>query len=86
MEFNVKAEKNSFIVEIAKIKSEKRLEIRYLDLEDTDLRKTNEITSKIKEETAKYFKCDKVELIFSHKAELKVSSIMRDNKKAFESN
>lgn len=86
MEFNVKAEENSFIVEIAKIKSEKRLEIRYLDLEDTDLRKTNEITSKIKEETAKYFKCDKVELIFSHKAKLKVSSIMRDNKKAFESN
>lgn len=86
MEFNVKAEKNSFIVEMAKTKCEKRLEIRYLDLEDPDLLTTNAISSKIKEETAKHFECDKVELVLDHKAELKVSSIMWDNKKAFESN
>ena len=57
MKFKVTAKAEGFTVELDETKSDKRLEIKNLELEDPFLLTSNSIISEIRNRTRKYFDC-----------------------------
>ena len=86
MKFKVTAKAEGFTVELAETKSDKRLEIKNLELEEPFLLTTDSIISEIKNRTREYFNCEDVELVTDNEVEKKACRIMLSNKQSFESN
>lgn len=86
MKFKVTAKAEGFTVELAETKSDKRLEIKNLELEDPFLLTSNSIISEIRNRTRKYFDCEDVELVTDNEVEKKACRIMLSNKQSFENN
>ena len=85
MKFKVISKETGFTVELAETKSEKRLEIKNLELEEPFLCTVESITSEIKNRASKYFDCDEAELITDDEAERKFYRTILSNKQSFES-
>lgn len=85
MKFKVISKETGFTVELAETKSEKRLEIKNLELEEPFLCTVESIMSEIRNRTSKYFDCDEVELLTDNEAERKFYRIILSNKQSFES-
>ena len=86
MKFKVTAKAEGFTVELAETKSDKRLEIKNLELEEPFLLTTDSIISEIKNRTREYFNCEDVELVTDNEVEKKACRIMLSNKQSFENN
>ena len=86
MKFRVISKETGFTVELAETKSEKRLEIKNLELEEPFLCTVKSIMSEIKNRTSEYFNCSDVELLIDNEVERKFYIIILSNKQSFESN
>lgn len=86
MKFKVTAKAEGFTVELAETKSDKRLEIKNLELEEPFLLTADSIISEIKNRTREYFNCEDVELVTDNEVEKKACRIMLSNKQSFENN
>lgn len=86
MRFKVTAKAEGFTVELAETKSDKRLEIKNLELEEPFLLTADSIISEIKNRTREYFNCEDVELVTDNEVEKKACRIMLSNKQSFENN
>lgn len=87
MKFKVTAKAEGFTVELAETKSDKRLEIKNLELEEPFLLTADSIISEIKNRTREYFNCEDVELLPpDNEVDNKACRIMLSNKQSFESN
>ena len=86
MKFKVTAKAEGFTVELAETKSDKRLEIKNLELEEPFLLTADSIISEIKNRTREYFNCEDVELVTDNEVDNKACRIMLSNKQSFENN
>mgnify|MGYP004496175403 CR=1 FL=1 len=87
MKFKVISKETGFTVELAETKSEKRLEIKNLELEEPFLLTADSIISEIKNRTIEYFNCEDVEFLPpDNEVDNKSCGIMLNNKQSFESN
>lgn len=85
MKFNLVSENNgNFSVVFADFKSDKRLVITGLELEEPALLSREAVISEIKERTREHFSCDEVKLKMDIETEKAISKTFLHNKFVFE--
>lgn len=85
MKFNLVSEKNgNFLAVLADVKSDKRLTITGLELEDPTLLSRESVISEIKERIGEYFECEEVNLKMDITTEREISKTFLKNKMVFE--
>lgn len=85
MKFNLVSEKNgNFSVVLSDVKSDKRLTITGLELEDPSLLSRESVISEIKERIGEYFECEEVKLKMDITTEKAISKTFLHNKFVFE--
>ncbi len=85
MKFELISGNDGFTVVLADVSSNKRLDIKNLELEDPSLLSKNSIESEIKRRVAEHFGCNEVSLEMDIDTERKIYRILLNNIEAFES-
>lgn len=85
MKFELISGNDGFTVVLADVSSNKRLDIKNLELEDPSLLSKNSIESEIKRRVAEHFGCNDVSLEMDIDTERKIYRILLNNIEAFES-
>ena len=85
MNFELISGNDGFTVVLADVSSNKRLDIKNLELEDPSLLSKNSIESEIKRRVAEHFGCNEVSLEMDIDTERKIYRILLNNIEAFES-
>ena len=80
----ISTENGSFSVVLADVKSDKRLTITGLELEDPTLLSRESVISEIKERIGEYFECEEVNLKMDITTEKAISKTFLHNKFVFE--
>ena len=85
MKFELISGNDGFTVVLADVSSNKRLDIKNLELENPSLLSKNSIESEIKRRVAEHFGCNEVSLEMDIDTERKIYRILLNNIEAFES-